>query len=66
MLGLLLGYVAAWVTPRRRPAHEGTYEAPVPQRIDLPSDVDLTLVGVPGRQRRSSPDLRSALPEGVG
>ena len=66
LLGLLLGYLAAWVAPRRRPAHEGSYEAPVPERIELPQDVDLTLVGVPARQRSASPDLRSAQPEGVG
>ena len=66
LLGLLLGYLVAWVAPRRRPASEGTYEAPVPERIELPSDVDLTLLGVPAHQRSASPDLRSAQPEGVG
>ena len=52
--------------PRRRPVSEGMYEAPVPERIELPSDVDLTLVGVPARQRSASPDLRSTQPEGAG
>ena len=66
LLGMLLGYLAAWVAPRRRPAQEGAYEAPVPERIELPQDVDLTLAGVPARQRSTSPDLRRPQPEGVG
>jgi hypothetical protein len=66
LLGLLLGYLVAWVAPRRRPVSEGAYEAPVPERIDLPSDIDLTLVGVHTRQRSTSTDLRSTQPEGVG
>ena len=54
------------MAPRRRPAIEGTYEAPVPERIDLPADVDLTLVGLSARQRSASPELHRTQPEGVG
>jgi hypothetical protein len=41
LFGVLLGYVAAWVLPRRRPAVEGSYEAPVPARLDLPEQPGL-------------------------
>jgi hypothetical protein len=63
LLGLLLGYVAAWVLPRRREVPEGGYLAPVPERIDLSTDLDLTLVGVPGRQRTGEHDVRTPEPE---
>jgi hypothetical protein len=63
LLGLLLGYVAAWVLPRRREVPEGGYQAPVPERIDLTTDLDLTLVGVPGRQRTGEHDVRTAAPD---
>ncbi|WP_426564239.1 hypothetical protein ACPPVT_22365 [Angustibacter sp. McL0619] len=61
MLGLLLGYVAAWVLPRRRPVPAGGYEAPVPERIELPVELDLRLM--PGRQRTPA-DVRTPEPEG--
>jgi hypothetical protein len=60
LLGLLLGYLAAWVLPRRRPVPEGGYEAPVPERIELPPVIDLSLV--PGRQRTAL-DVRTPEPE---
>src|SRR3954449_7236830 len=61
LLGLLLGYVAAWVLPRRRPVPAGGYQAPVPERIELPVELDLRLV--PGRQRTAAHDVRTPLPE---
>ena len=64
LLGLLLGYLAAWVLPRRRPVREGAYEAPVPERIDLPSRHRPDAVG--GSPRDSAaprPDLAWPQPE---
>jgi hypothetical protein len=63
LLGLLLGYVAAWVLPRRRETAEGAYEAPIPEQIVLPKDIDLRVGLMPGRQRTVEHDLRVAEPE---
>ena len=63
LLGLLLGYVAAWVLPRRREPVEGAYEAPIPEQIVLPRDIDLRVGFMPGRQRMVEHDLRVAEPE---
>ena len=65
VLGVLLGYVVAWVLPRRREAPEGAYQAPVPERVELPADVDVTAAGWSARQRTNSPELLAPLAEGA-